>query len=568
MDHTTYKSQGTSNGKHLKRSIAAAALIGLSGIPLAQADSNNTGATGALQTLEGVLLAGANVVGGMVQATGNFFKTALLPEPGDYNALQMAWNLISPPAADAPVNNTTDQRYAYPLVGSKGGGTLGNYDPRAYYKWQQVNLPASTGARCGDGSPYKIFVNLSPTSRNLQIFMEPGGVCFDYNQCTGNSGWSAFNPNGIPDNYTSLISGPITKLKVSTTGALESPIYQRISLATSHRFKMQDWNVVYLPYCSGDVHMGDNVKVYDSPDGKATRVQYYNGLKNVLASIGWMRDNLPRPTQLFMHGQSAGSAGSDAHKVAVRTLLNPSLRQFNMHDSGSMYPGDWTSESPDQMPSAIMYKKISKEIFNFDPANPDARSPMLLMKQALPGLFDWHDFSTVRTGYAAKWPQDRTLYIQAQEDEDFSGFMYQFNPGMLALSQAENNGQSAMAAAFLSPQGRFTTELHLKDLNRLLTQIDGMGPNTGYFSPSGRVLNGAHCLTVIDFENTLNPDTGHDVVWAIDRLIDLKSPPMLRERASDQYWGLYQPLGPITASIVKAVEPSMFMPVSLPAGTN
>jgi hypothetical protein len=174
----------------------------------------------------------------------------------------------------------------------------------------------------------------------------------------------------------------------------------------------------------------------------------------------------------------------------------------------------------------------------------------------------------VRTGYAAKWPQDRTLYIQAQEDEDFSGFMYQFNPGMLQLSQAENNGQSAMARAFLSPQGRFTTQLHLQDLGRMLHQIDGMSPNTGYFSPSGRLLNSAHCLTVIDFENTLNPDTGHDVVKAIDNLIDIKSPPMLRERASDQYWGLYQPLGPVTGSLVKLLEPSMFLPVSLPANTN
>ena len=514
------------------------------------------------QGIEGASWAAANIASQTAQAAAYFARTGVIQEPGDYNAFQRSWNLISPPKADVPVNQTTDQRFAYPLIATQGGGTKAGYNPKAFYKWQQVNMPASTGARCGNGTPYKIFVNLSPNTRNIQIFMEPGGVCFNYEQCAGKTAWGASNPEGVPDNYTSLLSYTNGKLNVSATGALESPIYQRIPLTTNQRLKMQDWTTIYMPYCSGDVHLGDNSKVYTSADGKATRVQHYSGVQNVMATLGWARTNLPRPAQVFLHGQSAGSVGSDAQKVVVRTVLNPSFRQFNMHDSGSMYPGDWTTASPQEMPSSVMYKRVASELFNFDASKPDARTPLLLVKQALPE-FNWRDFSTLRTAYANKWPQDRTLYVQSITDLNFSGFMYQDNPGMFEISAAENGGKAGSSRAFLSPQGRFTTDLHLRDLRRMLSQIDGMSQNTGYFSPSGRTLLDSHCLTAINYENTTNPDTGHDVVSAIRNLVDLTSPAVYREKATDPYWGLYQPLGPVNRSLLSLLMPDMFTPVSI-----
>lgn len=551
-----------------RRAVFVSAMLGtcvLAASPIAQAAEASATpqvtVTQIGQGIEGAAWALANITSNTAQAAASFAKSGVAPEPGDYNAWQRTWNLVTPPKADVPVNQTTDQRFAYPLIATQGGGTKAGYNPRAFYKWQQVNLPASTGARCGNGSPYKIFVNLSPNTRNIQVFMEPGGVCFNYEQCAGKTAWGAFNPEGVPDNYTSLLSYTNGKLNVSTTGALESPIYQRIPLTTNQRLKMQDWTTIYMPYCSGDVHLGDNTKVYTSADGQATRVQHYSGVQNVMATLGWARTNLPRPAQVFLHGQSAGSVGSDAQKVAVRTVLNPSFRQFNMHDSGSMYPGDWTTASPQEMPSSVMYKRVASELFNFDASKPDARTPLLLVKQALPE-FNWRDFSSVRTAYANKWPQDRTLYVQSITDLNFSGFMYQDNPGMFEISAAENGGKAGSARAFLSPQGRFTTDLHLRDLGRMLAQIDGMGPNTGYFSPSGRTLNASHCLTVINYENTTNPDTGRDVVSALRNLVDLSSPPVLRERASDPYWGLYQPLGPVNRSLLSLLMPDMFTPVS------
>jgi hypothetical protein len=50
---------------------------------------------------------------------------------------------------------------------------------------------------------------------------------------------------------------------------------------------------------------------------------------------------------------------------------------------------------------------------------------------------------------------------------------------------------------------------------------------------------------VVNYEGTSNPDTGHDSVAALQNLMT-PGVPVFREHASDQYWGLFQPVGPQT----------------------
>ena len=55
----------------------------------------------------------------------------------------------------------------------------------AYDTWIKVEPP---GVTCGDGSPYKMFVNYSNQSDNLVVVFEPGGACWDYDSCAGRNG--------------------------------------------------------------------------------------------------------------------------------------------------------------------------------------------------------------------------------------------------------------------------------------------------------------------------------------------------------------------------------------------
>ena len=74
----------------------------------------------------------------------------------------------------------------------------------AAYRWEEITLPVASGATCGNGTPYRFYVNRAPApnDRNLLIAYEFGGACTDYGSCTGEGGAiSAKNPDGIPAGY-------------------------------------------------------------------------------------------------------------------------------------------------------------------------------------------------------------------------------------------------------------------------------------------------------------------------------------------------------------------------------
>ena len=198
------------------------------------------------------------------------------------------------------------------------------FRPGAYSEWQTIQLAPQTGAVCGNGSPYKFFVNRVAGTRNTIVYMEGGGACWDYASCTGQTGVrGARNPNGIPDDYMSLLN---------PGASLVSPFVTRISPFDA--VKTQNWNMVYVPYCTGDIYSGDKVAIYPDPSGtNPPLVWHHNGVRNVRAVISWLKDNLPRPTQMLSTGCSAGGAGSLTSYAALRRDLAPD-RGFLLDDSG------------------------------------------------------------------------------------------------------------------------------------------------------------------------------------------------------------------------------------------
>jgi len=116
-----------------------------------------------------------------------------------------------------------------------------------YYQWEMVELPAASGAACGDGSPYRFFVNRAPAAQDLVMVFEGGGACWDQNACLGVGRLGAANPNGVPPDYMQTAS--VAYGLVTPFNARNSPQ----PVAT------QRWNMVFLPYCTGDVHAGTTV---------------------------------------------------------------------------------------------------------------------------------------------------------------------------------------------------------------------------------------------------------------------------------------------------------------------
>jgi hypothetical protein len=73
------------------------------------------------------------------------------------------------------------------------------------------------------------------------------------------------------------------------------------------------WNIIYVPYCSGDLHWGSSEVAYPDvlgmyPGVNAIPVKHH-GADNMFSVLKWMGENLKDPVRLFVSGSSGGSYG-------------------------------------------------------------------------------------------------------------------------------------------------------------------------------------------------------------------------------------------------------------------
>lgn len=383
----------------------------------------------------------------------------------------------------------------------------------AYYIWETVTLPASTGASCGNGTPYRFFINRALFVDDYAITFEGGGACWDQDACEGIGDYSATNPDGIPSNYMFLPN--------AAAGGLVTPFSARVDPFQS--VQTQDWNLVYLPYCTGDVHAGNVVRVYDDQRPTQPRIQHHKGQSNVKAAMDWLRKHEGRPSKLMLTGFSAGGVGATANYAIARDILKPRGRASLLADSGPLMnaPRDGT---PEQYPSVPLVNTIIPA-WNLD--GPGSLLPTLQAK--LPGL-DANNMGSLSPALAHKYPKDRFGYMVFQEDMIFSGFSYvDFYP---AIANAPNIAQ----------RNERLNEKWRQDLSLWLPLLE-MRPNVDYHVPTYRSFNEAHCLTIVDFSNTGIEEVGiRDVNAFINAVLDRKA--AMRHVEQDQVSDYSRPMSP------------------------
>lgn len=408
-------------------------------------------------------------------------------EEGDYSSWQAFWNLFFPPAADQPLTRS-DGEGPYPLVANPGTFD-DDFEPGGYTEWQKVDLAPETGAVCGNGSPYKFFVNRVAHTRNTVVYMEGGGACWDYESCTGQTGIrGARNPNGIPDDY---LDGPATGL-VSPFVFRDHP-YSRV--------KTQDWNVVYVPYCTGDIYTGDETAVYEDPTGQAAPLVYHhNGVRNVRAVTAWMRENLPAPTQLLMTGCSAGGAGALTSYHAFRRDSRSRLG-FLINDSGPVYPTELNGPLA-QNPSQPLLEKI-RDAWNTD-------DPISWYQRDLPFLRA-SDPGTISTAIARRWPADRMGHVHFQQDLTYSSYSYEEFYEAIRTDPVQASREEKVL------------DLWAVDTQKLRRQL-AQEPNFGGYFPYFRDLNESHCATIVDLENADIQEADLELGDLIDSVLDGSGP--------------------------------------------
>lgn len=224
-----------------------------------------------------------------------------------------------------------------------------------YFKWESVELPASSGASCGNGTPYRFFVNRTFLTSKTVVMYEGGGACWTQGACKGESGMlGASNPNGVPSNYMTSTSG------MAALGLI-TPFTARIHPLTS--VQTQGWNIVYVPYCTGDVHTGNKVNVYDDAQPDAPTTYYHRGIVNGNALANWLAANLSRPSKLLVTGFSAGGAGA-------RLSASLPAGSFDVNNVGTLPQALATAYPNDRMGYALFKQDLIYSAFSYQAFNP------------------------------------------------------------------------------------------------------------------------------------------------------------------------------------------------------
>lgn len=319
------------------------------------------------------------------------------------------------------------------------------------YAWQKVELP---GARCGNGSQYKFFIRRT-SSPNLLFMFEGGGACWDYDTCSGRAGvLGAANPNGLPDDYMQRFTAKYVSPIVN--GADPGiPGRSRTDLVT------KDWNIVYMPYCTGDVHIGNNVRTYTDPTGQQPPlVWYHSGYTNTIAAANYARTQFPSVQKLLVTGFSAGGTATGSAYYFVRRAINPA-RGYLLNDSGPIYLAPNLTYRSRALHDTIRQSWSLDSVFS-----------------QLPASFNTNDLGTINRMVAQEFPNDQLAYTGYTRDYNYSRFSYE-------RFHTPNDMESVLSY-WKQDQDRLVTELNLYN-------------NFSYFIPHHRAINDSHCSTIITF---------------------------------------------------------------------
>lgn len=177
--------------------------------------------------------------------------------------------------------------------------------------WQKVETPPQ--CMCSDGSPYHFWIRRADPQR-VVFFLEGGGACFSAATC-------------------GPASPTFTRNLVDRAGA-DAPGGAGIFDLDDDRNPFADWSMVFVPYCTGDLHLGDATQDYG--DGIVVR---HNGAINANTALTATAAAFPDAREVVVAGSSAGSASAPVYAGLVPDLL-PAADVTLLADGSAGYPDD------------------------------------------------------------------------------------------------------------------------------------------------------------------------------------------------------------------------------------
>jgi|GEM_PF-234687 len=363
--------------------------------------------------------------------------------------------------------------------------------------WGAYNKVDIEGGVCGNNSQYKIFVKKSRGfwnwikgyTDNLIVYLEPGGACWDYKSCTGQSGIrGAANPNGIPDNFMNFGAFIDPNKEGGSPNAAISPLIFRNHPA-GHNLETSRWNIVFVPYCTGDVHAGNRVATYVDSDTGESITYHHKGATNIEKVIAYLKREFPHVDKLMVTGSSAGGVGTLANYHFFRKELSPK-KSYMLSDSGPIFSA--TSDDDNQF---RLHQKI----------NTEWNTNYILRKLEVDfGSDVYGDFGKIHEVLADAYPNDPLGMTMFTRDRNFSVYSY---ARFYDLDEYDADDLEEILT------------LWGEDIDKLVTTYDQYD-NLSYFIPYFRNMNESHCTGIVEFTGTEILNTGIDVGDYIKDILD------------------------------------------------
>ena len=176
----------------------------------------------------------------------------------------------------------------------------------------QTNLPSAdslgegwntleSDGLCSAGTPFQFYAKTSDAGNDLLVFFNGGGACWFGQACDLNS-----EPN---------IHSPFSDMDANNPNASEG-IFDFEN--TENPFA--DYDMVFVPYCTGDVHIGSGERDYTYKNASGTEINYtahHNGFENSMESLNWIYDNFTAVDNIVVAGSSAGAIAASFYSGLI-----------------------------------------------------------------------------------------------------------------------------------------------------------------------------------------------------------------------------------------------------------
>ncbi|HZU82392.1 MAG TPA: pectin acetylesterase-family hydrolase [Polyangiaceae bacterium] len=198
---------------------------------------------------------------------------------------------------------------------------------------QPITAPAEqwtwvpfANALCGNGAATGIGINLTTRSRRVLVYLEGGGGCWSDLTCYTLKTAAHFTTGYSETDFATESTDPHFL-------ALTDGFFDRSSAANP----FADYSYVFVPYCTGDLHAGDNVVPY--PSGTAHHV----GFANMTSYLARLVPTFPAAERVILAGSSAGGFGALYNWWQTQQAFG-AVRVNLIDDSGTFMPPDIESK--------------------------------------------------------------------------------------------------------------------------------------------------------------------------------------------------------------------------------